>query len=193
MTGIPNRATAGAQQDNKRRGRTCTRRMRATTCIDRWWCLQHVEEQQRSPAERVILHCDISETSDGETRMLLILADEDMLQRARVLADRQPLFMDTTFAVVRYKLSFLTLLGEEGRGEPVCWAFLPDEQDSTITEASRIWRNAVIAEKPSWAPSCFLTDDCDAEQNAVRCAPSVPCRCLISGRNLSKMQHLAAG
>jgi len=138
--------------------------------------VQYEEEQLKPAEERIILHCAVTETDDGLTRLLLIVADHDMLQRARELAHQQPLFMDTTFAIVRYKLSFLTLLAldEEGRGEPVCWAFLPDEQETTITEVLRIWRGAVVVGMPHWEPSCFLTDDCDAEQNAVECVP-VPC------------------
>jgi hypothetical protein len=67
--------------------------------------------------------------------MLLVLADSEMLWRATVLLNDQPVLSDTTFSIVRYKLSFLTLLGldEEGHGESLLWSFLPDETEGTFT------------------------------------------------------------
>jgi hypothetical protein len=68
-------------------------------------------------------------------KLLLVPADNEMLRRATVLLNDQPVFSDTTFSIVRYKLSFLTLLGldEEGHGESLLWFFLPDETEEIFT------------------------------------------------------------
>jgi hypothetical protein len=137
--------------------------------------MQFTFEQGRPECERTMLHCQFTTADDGHAKVLLVLADQDMLHRSAELGHGQPVFMDTTFSIVRYKMSFLTLiaLDEEGRGEPVLWAFLPDEQQCTFERVLHIWRDAVLNFRAEFRPSCFLTDDCNAEQNAIECAPEV--------------------
>jgi hypothetical protein len=96
--------------------------------------------------QRKMLQCEFQEDSDGNTKLLLVLADSAMLRRATVLLNNQPVFSDTMFSIVRYKLSFLTLLGldEEGHGESLLWAFLPDETEATFTCVLTTWKAAVL-------------------------------------------------
>lgn len=86
--------------------------------------MQKLQEKELDESERTILRCHVCTKDKGNTSMLLILADQDMLERAVALWNGQPLFMDTTCAIVRYKLSCLTVLAldEAGDGEPVCGA-----------------------------------------------------------------------
>lgn len=109
------------------------------------------------------------------TKVTLLLADADMLKAAVQYGHGRPLFMDTTFAINRYKFSFLSILAmnHAGKGVPVGWAFLPDEQASTFTTVLSCWKARVQEEKADFEPSCFVTDDSDAEQAAVRCACSM--------------------
>jgi hypothetical protein len=95
-----------------------------------------------------------------------------MLRRSTVLLNNRPVFSDTTFSIVRYKLSFLTLQGldEEGHGESLLWAFLPNETDETFTRVLCSWKAAVFKlTGVQLKPSVAISDDCDAEQNALEC------------------------
>jgi hypothetical protein len=81
--------------------------------------VQWTEEQELPLEQRCMLLCEFQEDNRGNTTLLLVLADGEMLRRATVLLNNQPVFSDTTFSIVRYKLSFLKLLGldKEGHGE----------------------------------------------------------------------------
>jgi hypothetical protein len=130
------------------------------------------EEQELPFEQRRMLQCEFQEGSDGNTKLLLVLADSAMLRRATILLNNQPVFSDTTFSIVRYKLSFLTLLGldEEGHGESLLWAFLPDETEETFARVLTTWKAAVFKlTGVQLKPSVALSDDCDAEQNALEC------------------------
>jgi hypothetical protein len=87
--------------------------------------MQSTFEQGRPECERTMLHCQFTTADNGHAKVLLVLADQDMLHRSAELGHGQPVFMDTTFSIVWYKMSFLTLipLDEEGRGEPLCGHF----------------------------------------------------------------------
>jgi hypothetical protein len=131
---------------------------------------QWTEEQELPFKQRSMLLCEFQEDQNGNTKLLLVLADSEMLQRATILLNDQPVFSDTTFSIVRYKLSFLTLLGldEEGHGECLLWAFLPDETEETFTRVLTTWKAAVYKlTGVQLKPSVALSDDCDAEQNAL--------------------------
>jgi hypothetical protein len=71
--------------------------------------VQWTEEQKLPFEQRKMLQCEFQEDSDGNTKLLLVLADSAILRRATVLLNNQPVFSDsdTTFSIVRYKLSFL--------------------------------------------------------------------------------------
>jgi hypothetical protein len=89
-----------------------------------------------------------------------------------VLLNDQPVFSDTTFSIVRSKLSFLPLLGldEEGHGESLFWSFLPDETEETFTRVLTTWKAAVYElTGVQLNPSVACSDDCDAERNAPVC------------------------
>jgi hypothetical protein len=105
------------------------------------------------------------------TKITMAMANQRMLQAAVQYGSKRPLFMDTTFAMNRYKFSFLSILAmdDHGHGLPVCWAIMPDEKLDTITAVLRAFKAAVLQIKRDWQPSCFLTDDCAAEQRAVEC------------------------
>lgn len=107
------------------------------------------------------------------TAATLVMADKEMLQNACTHGHGKPLFMDTTFAMSKYQGSFLTVLAvdDSNRGIPICWAFVPDEKAETITAVLKALAEAVRKIKPDFQPSCFFTDDCEAEQIAVRCEP----------------------
>jgi hypothetical protein len=110
---------------------------------------QWTEEQELPFEQRRMLQCEFQEGSDGNTKLLLVLADSAMLRRATILLNNQPVFSDTTFSIVRYKLSFLTLLGldEEGHGESLLWAFLPDETEETFTRVRSSGQHAYNVKK----------------------------------------------
>jgi hypothetical protein len=133
---------------------------------------QWTEEQELPCEQRRMLRCEFQEDSDGSAKLLLVLADSAMLRQATVLLSDQPVFSDTTFSIVRYKLSFRTLLGldEEGHGASLLWAFLPDETEETFTCVLTIWKAAVFKlTGVQLKPSVALSDDCDAEQTALEC------------------------
>eukprot|EP00892_Ulva_mutabilis_P000374 jgi/Ulvmu1/10337/UM061_0020.1 len=46
---------------------------------------------------------------------------------------------------------------------------LPGESAEMSTTVLMAWRAAVVRAKPDFKPSCFLTDESDAEQKAVEC------------------------
>lgn len=132
-----------------------------------------------------VLYSDFQETliavpqEDGSTeerkhtRVTLILADKNMLQVARKYGQGRPLFMDTTFAINKYKFSFLSIMAMDNaqKGVPVLWGVLPDESAATIAAVLQVFKDAVEEEElPTFSPSCFMTDDSDAEQKAVACA-----------------------
>jgi hypothetical protein len=127
------------------------------------------------PPKSSVTDMQFTTAENGHAKVLLVLADQDMLHRSAELGHGQSVFMDTTSSIVRYKMSFLTLiaLDEKGRGEPVLWAFLPDEQQCTFECVLHIWRDAVLTILAEFRPSCFLTDDCNAEQTAREWAPEV--------------------
>lgn len=106
----------------------------------------------------------------SSARCLLTICTREMLLRAVRWGKNRPFFMDTTFGIARYKFSFLTILvmNDECHGVPVCWAFLPNEQEATIKRVLDVFRSALLAVEPSFTCSAFLTDDCSAEQNAAR-------------------------
>jgi hypothetical protein len=130
--------------------------------------MQFTFEQGQPECERTMLHCQFTTAGDGHAKVLLVLAYQDMLHRSAELGHGQPVFMHTTFSIVRYKMSFLALiaLDEEGRGDPVLWAFLPDEQQCTFEHVLHICRDAILYIRAEFRPSCFLTDDCNAEYTA---------------------------
>jgi hypothetical protein len=99
------------------------------------------EEQELPLEQRSMLLCEFKEDNNGNTTLFLVLADSEMLRRSTVLLNNQPVLSDTTFSIVRYKLSFPTLLGldEEGHGESPLWAFLPDETEETFTRVLSTW------------------------------------------------------
>lgn len=151
------------------------------------WAFQVREDAQKAKELQRVLYSNFDETvisvqsEDGttadrkHTKVTLVMANKAMLQVAAKHGHRQPLFMDTTFAINRYKFSFLSVLAldDSGKGVPCMWAVLPDEQAETIDKALRVFDVAVKAEQQDWEPSCFITDDSDAEQKAVRCASHV--------------------
>lgn len=148
--------------------------------------MQVAEDVQKPVAERKVLYSHFGEDQIEEedaagnktqrkyTSVTLLLADATMLQNAAEFGHARPLFMDTTFAINRYKFSFLSILAmdHEGKGVPVAWAVLPNEQTATITTILQEWKSRVQEQKPDFEPSCFITDDSDAEQAAMQCVPS---------------------
>ena len=151
--------------------------------------LQCDEDAQLPKEKRKVLYSKFEETTipvpleDGttehraHTKVTLVLADKRMISAAARYGHKNPLFMDTTFAINRYKFSFLSILAMDNadKGVPVCWAVLPDEQATTIAEVLQTFKDAVQAVKPDFEPSCFVTDDSDAEQKAVGCDAASCC------------------
>jgi hypothetical protein len=135
--------------------------------------VQWTEEQELPLEQRSMLLCEFKEDNNGNTTLFLVLAESEMLRRSTVLLNNQPVFSDITFSIVRYKLSFLTLLGvdEEGHAESLLWAFLPDETEETFTRVLSTWKAAVFKlTGVQLKPSVALSYDCDAEQNALECS-----------------------
>jgi hypothetical protein len=80
--------------------------------------VQWTEEHELPFKQRSMLLRELQEDATGNTKLLLVLADSEMLRGATILLNDQPVFSNTTFRAVRDKLSFLYLLGldEEGHG-----------------------------------------------------------------------------
>lgn len=131
---------------------------------------QQVLYSRFEECEEEVLQEDGTSQLRKHTKVTLILADKDMLAAARKYGHKRPVFMDTTFAINKYKFPFLTCLAPDstGRGVPLFWAFLPNEQAETFEQALGVFKEAVREKQPDWEPSCFMTDDSDAEQKAVR-------------------------
>lgn len=146
--------------------------------------MQVAEDAKLPKHKRKVLYSKFEETTilvpqeDGtqveqvHTKVTLVMSDDTQLKAAGKYGHKRPLFMDTTFAINRYKFSFLSILAldNQGKGLPVCWAVLPDESAETIAAVLDAFKQAVEAEQPDFEPSCFVTDDSDAEQKAIECA-----------------------
>ena len=143
--------------------------------------MQTIKDSQLPPEDQRCLYSEFkiakrtesvngTEVEQEYTQLTLVLADKRMLETACKYGHQRPFLMDTTFAMVKYKGSFLTILvlDHSYKVIPVCWAFLPDEKANTIIIVLTAFLSALRKYRPEIAPSCFLTDDCDAEQKAVR-------------------------
>jgi hypothetical protein len=107
--------------------------------------VQWTEEHELPFKQRSMFLRELQEDTTGNIKLLLVLADSEMLRGATILLKDQPVFSDTTFRIVHYNLSFLSSLGldEEGHGESLLGAFLPDEPQETFTRVLTTWKAAV--------------------------------------------------
>jgi len=55
-------------------------------------------------------------------------------------------------------------------GVPVAYILhSADDEEGAFRPALEAFKQRVLRDAPDWKPSCFIVDDCDAANNAIRC------------------------
>ena len=103
-----------------------------------------------------------------------MLASPRMAALAVRLGSGQPVFMDATHGLLPYgyKLVSLVVIDEVNRVEPIGWAIVQHESGEVyakvISTLKAAYERNANRREWSWQPSCFLTDNAQAEINGVR-------------------------
>jgi MULE transposase domain len=104
--------------------------------------------------------------------VIIVLCNQIMRGWARKYMHKSVLMMDSTFGLNLhgYSLFAVMTVGEHEEGLPLCFFITGDEKEETITTALMQFKLYLAADGgPQVSPSTSMTDDCQAEQNAIRC------------------------
>jgi hypothetical protein len=73
--------------------------------------------------------------------------------------------------MVQFPFTTLMVVDEHHAGVPVAFIIhSKEDQESAFQPALAAFKEAIRADRPDWAPSTFIADDCAAMHNAIRCA-----------------------
>lgn len=66
------------------------------------------------------------------------------------------------------------VVGDDHSGTPVAYILhSADDEEEAFRPALAAFKEHVLRDAPDWKPSCFIVDDCDAANNAIRYMCSV--------------------
>jgi MULE transposase domain len=133
-------------------------------------CVFWAQFLTQSDEDRFILEEPIM-TAD---KVVIIMASKTHLERARQYGMGRAVILDATHGTCVYGITLSTahVVDDHGHGLVVGHAYLyPEDRENLGLFLSTI-ANTVRCSAPEWAPSCVLTDACEAERNAVRCVSS---------------------
>jgi hypothetical protein len=96
--------------------------------------------------------------------------------------------VDCTFGITRYGYAVFTITGMDSafRGVPLAFAILSGEAEEDFVAALQAWRDRARKQRPGFQPSVFLTDDSQAEQNAITYATMPRCISVLTHTTLEQ-------
>jgi hypothetical protein len=128
--------------------------------------LQVDEDRAKPEGQRQFLLAEL------EDRVRVVVATPNMQQWTLKYGHDKPVSVDCTFGITRYGYAVFTITGMDDtqRGVPLAFAILAGEGEEDFAAVLKAVRDHARKQCPDWSPSVFLSDDSQAEQNAIKYA-----------------------
>jgi hypothetical protein len=133
-----------------------------------YW-MQVAEDAARPEGQRQFLLAELG------NRVRIVLSAPNMQAWTLRFAHDRPVSVDCTFDITRYGYAVFTITGMDGasRDVPLAFAVLNSEAEEDFVASLQAWRDQVRKHRPEFQPSVFLSDDSQAEQNAIKYASAM--------------------
>jgi hypothetical protein len=131
--------------------------------------VQVAEDAARPEGQRQFLLAELGD------RVHIVISNPNMQAWTLRFAHDRPVSVDCTFGITRYGYAVFTITGmdDASNGVPLAFAMLNSDAEEDFVAALRAWRGKARKHRPEFQPSVFLSDDSQAEQNAIKYASAM--------------------